>query len=53
MPDALTDLDVEAFAREKLLPLVRGCFPASEQTAILEMLGRSVIFLYRRQHRGT
>jgi hypothetical protein len=45
MPDALTDLDVEAFAREKLLPMVRGCFPASEQTAVLEMLGRSVIFL--------
>ena len=45
VPDALADLDVEAFAREKLLPMVRGCFPASEQTAVLEMLGRSVIFL--------
>ena len=45
MPDALADLDLEAFAREKLLPMVRGCFPASEQTAVLDMLGRSVIFL--------
>ena len=45
VPDALAGLDVEAFAREKLLPMVRGCFPASEQTAVLEMLGRSVIFL--------
>lgn len=45
VPDVLADLDVEAFARDKLSPMVRGCFPASEQAVVLEMLGRSVIFL--------
>ena len=45
VPDALADLDVAAFARAKLLPMVRVYFPASEQTAVLEMLGRSVVFL--------
>jgi hypothetical protein len=45
VPDALADLDVEAFARAKLLPMVRAYFSASEQTTVLEMLGRSVVFL--------
>ena len=45
VPEALADLDVAAFARAKLLPMVRGYFPVSEQTSVLEMLGRSVVFL--------
>ena len=45
VPDALADLNVEAFVRAKLLPIVRAYFPASEQAAVLEMLGRSVVFL--------
>lgn len=45
VPDALRGLDVEAFARAKLAPMVRGLFPRSEQESVLDVLARSVVFL--------
>ena len=45
MPDDLVGLDVEAFVRTKISPMVQGLFPADEQPAVIEMLSRSVIFL--------
>jgi hypothetical protein len=44
-PDELVGLDVAAFAREKVGPMVRGLFPAHERPAVLEMLSRSIVFL--------
>jgi len=44
-PEALLGLDVVAFTRAKVAPMVRGLFPRSEQQAVLEVLGPSVIFL--------
>lgn len=45
LPDALADLDVVAFAREKVTAMVRGLFPAAEQEAVLDVLAHSVVFL--------
>lgn len=45
VPDALRTLDVRAFARSKLAPIVRGLFPLPEQDAVLDLLSRSVVFL--------
>ena len=45
MPDGLVGLDVEAFARKTIGPMVRGLFSAAEQPAVIEMLSRSIIFL--------
>jgi hypothetical protein len=45
VPDALGGLDVHAFARAKLAPMVRGLFPRSEQETVLDTLARSVVFL--------
>lgn len=45
VPDALRGLDVEAFARAKLAPMIRGLFPRSEHQTELDMLARSVLFL--------
>jgi len=45
VPDALRGLDVKAFARAKLAPMVCGLFPRSEQETVLDMLARSVAFL--------
>ncbi len=45
VPDALRGLDVEAFARAKLAPMVRGLFPRSEQVSVLDLLAQSVVFL--------
>ena len=44
-PEALLGVDVVALTRAKVAPMVRGLFPRSEQQAVLEVLGRSVIFL--------
>src|SRR5271163_2860230 len=44
-PDDIVGLDVAAFARAKVGPMVRGFFPACEQPAVLEMLSRSIVFL--------
>jgi hypothetical protein len=45
VPEALTTLDVAAFTRAKVAPMVRGLFPRSEQETVLGVLARSVIFL--------
>lgn len=37
--------DLNAWARDKLSPMVRGLFPADERSIILDTLGRSVVFL--------
>lgn len=44
LSDVLIDLDVKEFARENVRPMVRGLFPATEQTAVLEVLSRSIVF---------
>lgn len=45
VPEALLGLDMIAFTRAKVEPMVRGLFPRREQDTVLEVLGRSVIFL--------
>jgi hypothetical protein len=45
VPEALVGIDVVAFARAKLAPLVRGLFPRDEQETVLDVLGRSVVFV--------
>jgi hypothetical protein len=45
VPAALQSLDVAAFARAKLAPMVRGLFPLFEQQIVLALLARSVVFL--------
>jgi hypothetical protein len=44
-PEALCTMDAVAFTRAKVAPMVRGLFPQREQEAVLEVLGRSVVFL--------
>ena len=44
-PAALRDLDVVAFTRNKIEPMVRGLFSRVEQDAVLSLLERSVVFL--------
>jgi hypothetical protein len=44
-PEALIDMDVVAFTRGKVTPMVRGLFPAAEQEQVLDTLARSVVFL--------
>ena len=44
-PEALRNLDVVAFTREKVAPMVRGLFPGKEQAIVLDLLARSVVFL--------
>jgi hypothetical protein len=44
-PKALVDMDVVAFARTKVAPMVRGLFPRCEHQSVLDVLGRSVVFL--------
>lgn len=45
VPDGLADLDVVAFTRAKIAPMVRGLFPRAEQQTVLDVLGHSVVFL--------
>jgi hypothetical protein len=45
VPKALVDLDVVAFTRAKVEPMVLGLFTAHEQAAVLEVLERAVVFL--------
>ena len=45
VPKVLIDLDVVAFTRAKVAPMVQGLFPALEHAAVLEVLGRAVVFL--------
>ena len=45
VPVALADLDVPAFTRRKVEPMVRGLLPAAELPVVIDMLTRSVVFL--------
>ena len=45
VPPSLTGLDVPAFTRAKVAPMVQSLFSPAEQPAVLEMLARSVVFL--------
>jgi hypothetical protein len=44
-PAALAELDVVTFTRRKVLPMVQGLFSRHEQACVLDVLGRSVVFL--------
>jgi hypothetical protein len=44
-PEAIRDLDVVAFTRNKVEPMVRGLFPRVEQDVVLALIERSVVFL--------
>ena len=44
-PDALRGIDIVAFTRRKVEPMVRGLFPGKEQGPVLALLERSVVFL--------
>ncbi len=45
IPEQLVNLNVAAFAEKKIAPMVRGLFPADEQTVLMEMFSRSIVFL--------
>src|SRR5712691_1899390 len=45
VPEALSSLNVVAFARAKVAPMVRGLFPRGEQQTVLDVLARSLVFL--------
>jgi hypothetical protein len=45
VPAALAGIDVVAFTRNKVEPMVRGLFPGREQQTVLDVLARSVVFL--------
>jgi hypothetical protein len=45
VPRELVGLDVKAFAREKIRPMVFGLFAAAEREAVLEALSGSIVFL--------
>ncbi len=45
MPEPPFDMDVAAFTRAKVAPMVCGLFPQREQEVVLDMLGRSAVFL--------
>ena len=44
-PAELAHLDVVAFTRTKVGPMVRGLFPSREQEAVLDVLSHAVVFL--------
>jgi hypothetical protein len=45
IPEQLVNLNVAAFAEEKIAPMVRGLFPADEQAVLMGMFSRSIVFL--------
>jgi hypothetical protein len=45
LPATPPELDVVAFTRRKVAPMVQGLFPGYEQDFVLDVLGRSVVFL--------
>ena len=45
VPAELRGLNVAAFARAKLAPIVRGLFPRGEREPLLDLLAASVVFL--------
>jgi hypothetical protein len=44
-PLAMRELDVVAFTRSRVEPMVRGLFPQAEQNTVLALVERSVVFL--------
>lgn len=44
---AMPSLDVDAFTRKKVEPMVRGLFPPVERPIVLDLLARSVVFVTR------
>ena len=44
-PAMVPDMDLDAFTRRKIEPMVRGLFPGEEQELVLEVLERSVVYL--------
>ncbi|MGA9993553.1 MAG: hypothetical protein WBP86_14650, partial [Thiobacillaceae bacterium] len=44
-PAALAELDVVTFNRGKIAPMVTGMFSRHEQESVLDVLGRSAVFL--------
>jgi hypothetical protein len=44
-PREIAELDLVAFTRAKVAPMVRGLFPANERDVVLDVLCRSVVFL--------
>ncbi len=45
IPEQLVNLNVAAFAEDKIAPMVRGLFPSGEQPVVMEMFRRSIVFL--------
>ena len=45
MPAPLINLNVAEFAQRKIGPMVRGLFPAAEQSVVMDMFSRSIVFL--------
>ena len=45
VPTALAIMDVVTWTRAKVAPMVRGLFPRHEHAPVLDVLGRSVVFL--------
>jgi len=45
LPAASPELDVVAFTRGKVAPMVQGLFPVHERESVLDVLGRSVVCL--------
>jgi hypothetical protein len=45
VPEQLRGLNITAFARERVDPMVRGLFPAAEQEVVREALARDVVFI--------
>jgi hypothetical protein len=52
VPRCLRGLDLVGFGRKKAEPMVRGLFPRSEQGAVLDLVGRSLLFVTPRSIRS-
>ncbi len=45
IPEQLLNLNVPAFAEQKIAPMVYGLFPVDERALLMEMFSRSIVFL--------
>lgn len=52
VPPSLRGLDLVGLGRKKAEPMVRGLFPRSEQDVVLDLVGRSVVFVTPRSIRS-
>lgn len=52
IPPSLRGMDPVGFGRKKAGPMVRGLFPRSEQDVVLDLVGRSVVFVTPRSIRS-